>query len=152
MHIYAVWSGHLLFINIYYSIHWFFKRKMKALIRSLDQPVRMCMPIYKSQIAYGPFLCIAHHLGRIISVASWLYFIWFRSYGPDTYFEQGQITQKVKKERFVILVHITPSWWDTSIYKDCLSYGSAVMAQIRISNHINPCPAEPGYTLPLQTV
>ena len=32
VHIHAVWSGHSLFVNIYYSIYWFCKRTMKASI------------------------------------------------------------------------------------------------------------------------
>ena len=33
IHICVVWSGHSLFANIYYTIHWFCKRATKALVR-----------------------------------------------------------------------------------------------------------------------
>ena len=47
---------------------------------------------------------------------SWIYSIWFRSYGPDTvnYMElsQGEIIQKTKNARVVFLVHDTSSEYD----------------------------------------
>ena len=52
---------------------------------------------------------------------SWIYSIWFRSYGPDTvnYMElsQGEIIQKQKNARIVFLVHDTLSQCDACTYK-----------------------------------
>ena len=47
---------------------------------------------------------------------SWIYSIWFRSYGPDTVYymelSQGEIIQKPKNARVVFLVHDTSSECD----------------------------------------
>ena len=78
--IYAVCSGHSLFIDIYYSIHWFCKRITKAKISLLIRACVVCKNMHK-----GNF-----HVLCIICFVTRLYYIWHifpkRSWSPSSGF------------------------------------------------------------------
>ena len=70
---------------------------------------------------------------------SWIYSIWFRSYGPDTVYymelSQGEIIQKPKMQEFssLLMTHLLSVMHALVKFHEYISYGLGVMARTQLT-------------------
>ena len=147
-------NQHSLFVNIYYSIHWFCKLTMKALIslRCLDKgPFRALRILWrdlaKPSLWFRPFLCSWFPKGNLLD-----------SYcsNVETYIVSVKMFKYLGYKRYIYLQYLSnrfdrisnyifPYWFDRLFH-------GVHNTTLKRKFNFNPSPAEPGYVLSLQTV
>ena len=112
VHMRAVWSGHSLFVDIFYSIHWLCKRTIKAQISCTA--AQADQGLHCPQNAQGPFLGITVHM-----LEFW------------TFFRQHSFIDLVIRDMTQVLIKLgeiyhwyQKSWWNNIYHFHSLGYFS----------------------------